>query len=46
MLIALWILVALLTIAFIGAGFLKLLKPRTALIEGGMPWAEDFPPSA
>lgn len=46
MLIALWILVALLTIAFLGAGFLKLIKPRTALVDGGMPWAEDFPPSA
>ena len=45
MLIALWILVALLTIAFLGAGFIKLVKPRTALIDGGMPWAEDFSPT-
>ena len=44
MLIALWILNALLALVFLAAGGLKLLKPRAALIDGGMPWAADFPP--
>ncbi|MBO1900712.1 DoxX family protein [Leucobacter weissii] len=42
MLIALWIITVLLAIAFLGAGGLKLVKPRSALIDGGMPWAADF----
>lgn len=46
MLIALWILNALLALAFLAAGGLKLLKPRSALIDGGMPWAADFSPLA
>lgn len=46
MYIALWIIVILLTVAFFGAGSMKLLRPRTALIDGGMPWAEDFSPTA
>lgn len=46
MLIALWIITALLALAFLGAGIMKLLRPRTALIDGGMPWAADFAPAA
>ncbi|PZE66175.1 MULTISPECIES: DoxX family protein [unclassified Curtobacterium] len=40
--IALWIITGLLALAFLGAGILKLLRPRTALIDGGMPWAAEF----
>jgi len=46
MLIALWALTALLALAFLGAGIMKLLRPRSALIDGGMPWAADFSPAA
>ena len=46
MLIALWIITALLAVAFLGAGIMKLLRPRSALIDGGMPWAADFSPTA
>lgn len=42
MLVALWIITALLTVAFLGAGIMKLVRPRSALIDGGMPWAADF----
>jgi hypothetical protein len=46
MLIALWIVTALLAVAMLGAGTLKLVRPRTALIDAGMPWAADFTPAA
>ncbi|SDO29908.1 DoxX-like family protein [Microbacterium sp. ru370.1] len=42
MLIALWIITILLTVAYLGAGVMKLTKPRSALIDSGMPWAADF----
>lgn len=42
MLVALWIITVLLTVAFLGAGIMKLIRPRSALIDGGMPWAADF----
>lgn len=42
MLIALWILNGLLALAFIGAGSMKVIRPRTALVASGMAWADDF----
>ncbi|GAA2176534.1 hypothetical protein GCM10009846_30710 [Agrococcus versicolor] len=46
MLVALWILVALLALAFGAAGVMKLVRPRAALVDGGMPWAADVAPGA
>lgn len=46
MLIALWIINGLLALAFLGAGVFKLVRPRPALIEAGLAWAEDFSPLA
>ncbi|WIB69952.1 DoxX family protein [Curtobacterium sp. MCBD17_026] len=46
MLIALWIISGLLALAFLGAGVMKLVRPRSALIDGEMPWAADFSPAA
>lgn len=46
MLIALWIINALLAVAFLGAGAMKALRPKTALAENGMAWVEDFSPAA
>lgn len=40
MTIALWILNALLALAFLAAGGLKLAKPKDALVAGGMAWAQ------
>lgn len=42
MLIALWILNGLLALAFIGAGLMKLARPKEAIVTSGMAWAEDF----
>ncbi len=42
MLIALWILNALLALAFLGAGSTKLFRSKTALKGSGMPWVDDF----
>jgi uncharacterized membrane protein len=42
MLIALWILNALLALAFLAAGLLKLTRPREALVSSGQAWADDF----
>lgn len=42
MTIALWILNGLLALAFVAAGSMKSLRPRTALVASGMAWAEDF----
>lgn len=42
MLIAYWIVAGLLAVAFIGAGGMKLARPRPALIASGMGFAEDF----
>lgn len=41
MTITLWIINALLALVFLGAGGMKLAKPKTALVEGGMGWAEN-----
>lgn len=37
-----WILDAVLALAFLAAGGLKLAQPRSALTERGMGWAADF----
>lgn len=42
MLVALWIINALLALIFVAAGGFKLLKPRDSLAESGMAWAKDF----
>jgi len=42
MIIALWILTILLTVAFLGAGIMKATRAKTKLIESGMGYAEDF----
>lgn len=42
MIIALWILNGLLALAFVAAGSMKLVRPRSALVAGGMAWADDF----
>jgi hypothetical protein len=38
----LWITTALLAVAMLGAGAMKLAKPRAALAASGQPWVEDF----
>ncbi|PPF68570.1 DoxX family protein [Clavibacter michiganensis] len=43
MLIALWAVSAMLAVAMLGAGILKLVRSRQALVDGGMPWAESVP---
>ncbi|MDY7084987.1 MAG: DoxX family protein [Actinomycetota bacterium] len=40
--VVLWIIAALLAAAFLAAGLMKLLQPRTKLISSGLGWAEDF----
>ena len=42
MLIALWILNGLLALVFLGAGFMKLARPKDALASSGMAYVEDF----
>lgn len=42
MLIALWIVNALLTLAMLGGGGMKLLTPKPVLAERGMAWTDDF----
>ncbi|HWS51564.1 MAG TPA: DoxX family protein [Microbacterium sp.] len=42
MLIALWILNGLLALVFVGAGLMKLARPKQALAESGMAYVEDF----
>lgn len=42
MTIALWILNGLLALAFIAAGSMKVLRPKSALVASGMAWADDF----
>jgi hypothetical protein len=45
-LIALWAVSLMLAVAMLGAGTLKLVRSRQALIDGGMPWAEGFSATA
>ena len=42
MLIALWILNALLALAFLAAGTMKLARSKPALAAAGMSWADDY----
>lgn len=39
---AIWIVTALLAVAFAGAGVMKLTQPKPALVTAGQGWAEDF----
>lgn len=43
MLIALWIVNALVALSFVVLGAMKLFRAREALIAAGMTWIEDFP---
>lgn len=42
MLIALWIINGLLALGIVIPGFMKLIRSKEALAEGGMGWVEDF----
>ena len=42
--VVLWIIAAVLAVAFLGAGLMKLGQPRQKLVESGMGWAGDFSP--
>jgi uncharacterized membrane protein YphA (DoxX/SURF4 family) len=42
MIIALWIVNALLALAFLAAGSMKLARPKSALAGAGMAWTDDF----
>ena len=44
--VVLWIIAAVLAVAFLGAGLMKLAQPRQKLVESGMGWAGDFSPGA
>ena len=44
--VVLWIIAAVLAVAFLGAGLMKLGQPRQKLVESGMGWAGDFSPGA
>ena len=37
-----WVLQILLAVTFLGAGVLKLVRPKPALVSSGMRWAEDW----
>mgnify|MGYP001178190999 CR=1 FL=1 len=45
MLIALWIINALLAVAFLGAGLNKIVRTKETLLTGGMGWVENQPES-
>jgi hypothetical protein len=40
--IVVWVLQVVAALAFLGAGVMKLARPRRALVASGMGWAEDF----
>jgi uncharacterized membrane protein YphA (DoxX/SURF4 family) len=40
--IVVWVLQILLALAFLGAGVMKLARPRPALVSSGMGWADDY----
>ncbi|MCS5485812.1 DoxX family protein [Curtobacterium flaccumfaciens pv. beticola] len=42
MLVAFWIISGLIALAFLGAGLMKLARPKEALASSGMGWTEDF----
>ncbi|HET9516556.1 MAG TPA: DoxX family protein [Actinoplanes sp.] len=39
--VVLWVIAAVLAVAFLGAGALKLLQPKEKLIASGLTWVED-----
>lgn len=41
--IAVWIVTGLLALLFLGAGAMKIIKPKAELVEAGQGWAADFP---
>lgn len=44
--ITLWIIAAVLALAFLAAGLMKAVQPKEKLAASGMAWVEDFPPGA
>ena len=40
--VVLWIIAAVLAVAFLGAGLMKLGQPKKKIVDSGMGWAEDF----
>jgi uncharacterized membrane protein YphA (DoxX/SURF4 family) len=44
--VVLWVVAAVLAVAFLMAGLMKLAQPREKLVSSGMGWAEDFSPGA
>ncbi len=42
--IVLWVIAGLLAAVFLGAGLMKLTRPREKLAASGMAWTEDFSP--
>src|SRR5690349_16855352 len=40
--IVVWVLQVLLAVAFLGAGVMKLVRPKPALVGAGMGWAESY----
>jgi uncharacterized membrane protein YphA (DoxX/SURF4 family) len=40
--IVVWVLQILLAVAFLGAGVMKLVRPKPALVSAGMGWADDY----
>lgn len=41
-----WIMTGLLAVAFLGAGTMKVARPKAALAEAGLGWTEDFSPGS
>lgn len=46
MTIAFYIVAGLTAVIFLGAGGIKLARPKSALTESGMTWVEDFSPTS
>ena len=44
--VAMWIAAAVLAVAFLAAGAMKLTQPKEKLAQSGMGWTEDFSPGA
>jgi uncharacterized membrane protein YphA (DoxX/SURF4 family) len=44
--IPLWIIASLLAVVFLGAGLMKIGRPKQKLATSGMGWSEDFSPGA
>lgn len=42
--VVLWIIAAVLAVAFLASGAMKLMKSKEQLVEAGQGWAEDFSP--